>query len=545
MAPVSGTGGFSLFDKAVAAGVIDTGNGLVIAPTGTGKSFIGCAVLLEALKRGRPGPHVYLVPYRALATEVYESLKRGLDEKGIRATVKIATGDYSDPISPADTDLLVATYERFSSLLTSLEFRPGRLVVDEVHLLGDESRGPTLEGLLVRLARFRRPESLCALSAVIANAEEIAAWLGVPLVRGSAEDRPVRVEYECVPSADPDGSVAAELGKVLEGGGQAIVFCHSKLASQRLAGDLREVVSKYLTPSDGQILRECAASMDGDEEEAAEMSALMAGGVAYHHAGLSKRARLAIEDAFRERALKVIACTPTLAAGVNLPARLVVVRDVYRVEYVRGRVRRVVLSAGELLNMLGRAGRPTQVETGRGVAVVADGLMTEDEYERFEFAIRQGKGDVVRSRMPDSFDAFMRFLLLLMADRGEVTLHDLADAVSATLWQAQEPSDISFDREFEEDIMEDIPSFARVDSGMRLERAWPEPDGVAGSVVSGGKVYNFSLRLTGDECTCPAKSRYRPREICKHVALVIHALLFGPGIDRETETSRTLRITVD
>ncbi|MGE5483888.1 MAG: DEAD/DEAH box helicase [Ignavibacteriales bacterium] len=534
MATRTGTRAFGLFDKAEAAGVIESGKGLIIAPTGTGKSFIGRAVLVEALRRRQPGPHVYLIPYRALATEIYESLKEDLEKNGIQASVKVATGDYSDPIYPAETDILVATYERFSSLLTSLEFRPGRVVVDEVHLLADESRGPVLEGLLIRLTRLRKSESICALSAVVANPEEIAAWLNVPLVRGSAEDRPVEVQYECRTEGDADSWVSAEVQRILEKGEQVIVFCRSKAASQGLARDLREVVSRFLTPDDVGALRECALATAGDDEEAGEVSDLLSGGVAYHHAGLTRHARLAIENAFRQRNLKVITCTPTLAAGVNLPARLVVVRDVYRMEFIRGWPRRVVLSTGELLNMLGRAGRPMQVEAGRGVALVEPGLMETDEFARFEIAIREGKGDLVRSRMPDSFDALMRFLLLVMADRGEVTLPDLAGAVSATLWHHQEPSGISFDRKLEEDIMEDIPSFARVDAQMRLERAWPEPDGVAGSVVSGDKVYNFSLRLTGDECSCPAKAKFRPREVCKHVACAIYTLLFDRSVDVET-----------
>ena len=82
--------------------------------------------------------------------------------------------------------------------------------------------------------------------------------------------------------------------------------------------------------------------------------------MAYHHAGLSRGARACVEAAFRNRHLKVVSCTPTLAAGVNLPARLVVVRDIYPMGFIRRRPCRVVLSAGELLNMLGCACYPRQ-----------------------------------------------------------------------------------------------------------------------------------------------------------------------------------------
>ncbi|NLG78900.1 MAG: hypothetical protein GX492_03590 [Firmicutes bacterium] len=192
-------------------------------------------------------------------------------------------------------------------------------------------------------------------------------------------------------------------------------------------------------------------------------------------------------------------------------------------EFIRGRPRRVVLSTGELLNMLGRAGRPGQVEAGWGVALVEPGLLDEHELSQLEVAIRDARGNPVRSRLPDSFDSLMRFLLTVISDRGEATLQDAVDALRASFWYHLEPQPIEFDRPFHADMMEDIPSFARVDSSIRLERAFPVPDGVAGSVASGDRLYNFSLTIAGEDCTCEAKRKWRPRETCKHPACGIHS----------------------
>ena len=604
-----------MLEKAEAAGVLATGNCLIVAPTGTGKSYIGRTILKDAAVRGEPGVHVYLVPYRALAAEIYESFVRELavehgceesvadgdagtrgsfgdrgssadrsgsedrgtsgdrsnpedrgsaedrgalgvhssaraqaEERGHSAArldlprlaprVKIATGDHRDPFYPADTDILVATFERFSALLASPDLRLGRIVIDEVHLLADESRGPTLETLLVRLKRWKRPTSICALSAVISNPEHLAAWLGVPLVLGSAADRTVRVEFRCELAKDPAKRLESELEEVLAHGEQAIIFCRSKADSQKVATDLRPLVSRHLAAADTSALREAAARAAADDEEAEDLLELLAGGVAYHHAGLSRDARACVEEAFRNRHLKVISCTPTLAAGVNLPARLVVVKDIYRMEFIRGRPRRVVLSTGELLNMLGRAGRPGQVEAGRGLALVEPGLLDEDELEELQVAISDARGNPVRSRLPDAFDSLMRFVLTVICDRGEATLQDAVDALRASFWYHLEPQPIEFDKPLQADVMEDIPSFARVDSSIRLERAFPVPDGVAGSVGSGDKLYNFSLTISGEDCTCEAKRKWRPRETCKHLACAIHTLLFGAadarGVDEET-----------
>ncbi|MBC7076775.1 MAG: hypothetical protein H5T92_00460 [Synergistales bacterium] len=609
-------GKFPLFEKAEAAGVLATGNCLIVAPTGTGKSYIGRTILRNAALRGDPGVHVYLVPYRALAAEIYESFVRELavehgceesvadgdagtrgsfgdrgssedrgrseergssgdrsgsedrgtsgdrsnpedrgsaedrgalgvhssaraqaEERGHSAArldlprlaprVKIATGDHRDPFYPADTAILVATFERFSALLASPDLRLGRVVIDEVHLLADESRGPTLETLLVRLKTWKRPTSICALSAVISNPEHLAAWLGVPLVLGSPADRTVRVEFRCELAKDPAKRLESELEEVLAHGEQAIIFCRSKADSQKVATDLRPLVSRHLAAADMSALREAAARAAADDEEAEDLLELLAGGVAYHHAGLSRDARACVEEAFRNRHLKVISCTPTLAAGVNLPARLVVVKDIYRMEFIRGRPRRVVLSTGELLNMLGRAGRPGQVEAGRGLALVEPGLLDEDELEELQVAIGDARGNPVRSRLPDAFDSLMRFVLTVICDRGEATLQDAVDAVRASFWYHLEPQPIEFDKPLQADIMEDIPSFARVGSSIRLERAFPVPDGVAGSVASGDKLYNFSLTISGEDCTCEAKRKWRPRETCKHLACAIYTLLFG------------------
>lgn len=531
--PVSHCGPpFPLYVKAEKAGALTSGNCLIVAPTATGKSYIGRTILEEAVRRKEPGVHAYLVPYRALAAEMYDSFIRETEQKDIRCRVKISTGDHKDPFYPGDTDILVATFETFSALLSSPDLRVGRVVVDEIHLLADESRGPALEGLLVRLKTWRKPKSLCALSAVVSNPEELAGWLEVPLILGSTEDRSVRVEFRCEVEEDIPGRLAREVELILKAGEQAIIFCRSKAASQKVSRELSEVVMPFLTEEDKRALREIAYRSTDDEEEAAELAELMSDGVTYHHAGLSRDGRKAVETAFRQRHLKVISCTPTLAAGVNLPARLVVVSDVYRTEFVRGRPRNVVLSTGELLNMLGRAGRPGQVDAGTGLALMEPKVMKPTEIETMQLAIRDGTGNPVTSRLPDSFDALMRFILSVICDRGEATLENITGAVEASLWYYQDPRPLSFDRPVQADIMEDIPSFARA-RGLEVTNVGVIPDGVAGSVVSGGNVYEFSLKVSGLDCSCPAKTKYYPWEVCKHLACAINTLLFSDDVDEE------------
>jgi replicative superfamily II helicase len=531
---------FPLFEKVRNAGILESGNALIVAPTATGKSYIGRTILRKAVQRGEKGVHVYLVPYRALASEMYESFVDELNRDAVKAVVRVSTGDHTDPIYPEETDILIATYERFAALLRMPELAVGRVVVDEVHLLADETRGVVVESVLARLKFHKRPTSICALSAVISNPEELGKWLGIPLIIGESADRTVDVEFRCELTDDIDGKLKEEVLTVLKTGDQAIIFCRSKPASQRVAREMKPTVANFLTEKDTEKLWSVATQMAEDDEDAEELLALLSGGMAFHNAGLSRESRNAVEIAFRERCLKAIACTPTLAAGVNLPARLVVVRDIFRTEVVRGFHQKVLLSTGELLNMLGRAGRPGQVDRGRGIALVekkAIGkVLDRNEFAALKIAIRDGRGNPVSSRLPDSFDSLMRFLLSVTADKGECTLVDLRAAIQQTLWYYESPVEIGFERSFDEDIMEDIPSYTRVTPDMRVDRVWPVADGVAGSVVSGANVYNFSLRFSGEDCTCPARVQWQRREVCKHLACVIHHLLFDKGVDPEIRT---------
>jgi hypothetical protein len=139
----------------------------------------------------------------------------------------------------------------------------------------------------------------------------------------------------------------------------------------------------------------------------------------------------------------------------------------------------------------------------------------------------------VKSRLPDSFDALMRFLLAITADRGETTLSDLTEAMRHTLWYHEQPEEISFERPFRDDIMEDIPAYKRVTPEMRVDSVRPVADGVAGSVKYGSKVHDFELRFSGMDCDCEARSKWRKKEVCKHLACAIHDLLFGERVGPE------------
>src|SRR5690606_11665144 len=139
------------------------------------------------------------------------------------------------------------------------------------------------------------------------------------------------------------------------------------------------------------------------------------------------------EESFRARKIRIITGTTTLAAGVNLPAGIAVVRDIFRSDVVRGRFRRVLLPSGEILNMLGRAARPHQVSRGRGIALVERRFRNERDVKELIAAIKDRRGGLVSSRLAESFEGIMRFVLAVIAERGEATREDVAAAFENTL----------------------------------------------------------------------------------------------------------------
>jgi len=533
MCPLQSVSRFPLFDRAVRAGVLDDGNALIVAPTGTGKSYIGREVIRRAVERGDPGVHAYLVPFRALAAEIHDSFEQLFAGTDVR--LRIVTGEHRDALAPESADIVVATYESFGALLTRPGFRPGVVVADEVHLIADDDRGPVVEGLFARLLAGRRVRGLCALSAVVGNGRQLAEWLGLRYLEGRPEDRPVPLELESRWADD----VRAELENVLAqqiGREQALVFCSSRQAAEKMGRELADLVEAELPAEHRSRLASVAEGLFAEDPSLEDLATLVARGVAYHHAGLPKPVRRRIEAAYRERVLRLLTATRTLAAGVNLPAGLVVVRDVFRFDRVRGVGRWVLLPSGEVLNMLGRAARPLQVAAGRGIALIDKSQRHDRDVQRLVQAIEAGCGDDVRSRLTDSFEALMRFVLGVIADRGEATFEDVARAFSKTLAHHQQPSDIVASRSFKEDLMEDIPSYARVlEAGGRIRLAdyAVTPDGVRATVASDHKRYEVTLGVRGVQCTCPAASRYYRHQICKHAACAIHDLLFAPGIDAE------------
>ncbi|MEE9163332.1 MAG: DEAD/DEAH box helicase [Thermoplasmata archaeon] len=355
------------------------GENLVLAiPTASGKSLIAYLALLKAVLNG--GKALYIVPLRALATEKYDDLKR-FEELGIR--VALSMGDYdSDEPTLVSYDVIIATSEKADSLLrhrTHWLKQLSVVVADEVHLINDPGRGPTLEVTLAKLRQVNPRAQVIALSATIANSAELAGWLEarhivsdwrpVPLKEGVYFDGGITWSDLSHHLIVPDGDdIPALVRDTLREGGQCLLFVNTRASTETLARKLRPAVQPYLHRDEVALLSKQAASMTGRQEEPTSLANRLArnlkAGSAFHNAGLTNPQRKTVEDLFREGALKVIVATPSLAMGLNLPARRVIIRDVRRYEPNYGYNFIPVL---EVKQMAGRAGRPQYDEFGEAI----------------------------------------------------------------------------------------------------------------------------------------------------------------------------------
>ncbi len=379
--------------EAIKKGLLVGRNMVISAPTASGKTLLAMLAAHRQLTLGKKV--LYLTPLRALTSEKYQDFKRIFENSNIPASIAAVSGDYDDPGEwIGRRDFIVSTYEKADSLIrhkASWLSGVGLVVIDEIHMIGDRERGPTLEMTISKLSEVVKDAQFLCLSATIRNVEEIAEWLEavpiisnfrpVPLIEGVLRGNKLTLCDNTVrrvrSSGDPLSAVVAD---GLIDGGQVLVFALTRRKAESYAAKLAEVVP-YVAQFSDEIkssLERIAENILESEPESPfseKLALLVNRGVAFHHAGLGHAHRKAVEDAFRSRILPVICATPTLAAGVNLPARLVVIPEFRRYDSHYGPSS---LSVMEYKQLCGRAGRPIYDNVGYAIIIARN--KEEEEY---------------------------------------------------------------------------------------------------------------------------------------------------------------------
>jgi replicative superfamily II helicase/intein/homing endonuclease len=413
--------------ESVEAGV--TGGRSLVAsiPTASGKTLIAQLAMLSAIERG--GKALYIVPLRALASEKREEFS-AFEKHGV--SVGVSTGNYEDTGEwLADKDIIVATSEKVDSLV-----RNGApwvddldcVVADEVHLVNDEHRGPTLEVTLAKLRRINPNLQVVALSATVGNAEEMAEWLDAELI--DSEWRPIELkagvqygqalhfgdgtqrELRVKSNEKPTEGIVRD---TLSEGGSTLVFVNSRRNAEGAAKRLAETTRDGIDPEERRQLAELAEEIRGvsDTDTSDDLADCVERGAAFHHAGLCVTGDTQIirpDGTFNEIRDIIDQDTPGQCIGLtDYSLAPVDITDTF--EMNRRPVLKLTTRTGDEIRLSETHPLPVLSETG--IEWVPAGDIHPDQYiarpRRLEVDVEPPD---LRSLIPDEFHVYRRYVLV-------------------------------------------------------------------------------------------------------------------------------------
>ena len=403
-------------------------NVVVSAPTASGKTALAEIAISKTLRAG--GTALFLAPLRALTNEKESEWERF---ENLGYSVYVVTGERDlNPRRAERADILVMTPEKADSATRKHDSRRYSFVtdvdcclIDEVHLLDSDRRGSVLEVTVSRLRRLCDPR-VVALSATMENVEDVAAWLDAPdetTFQFGEDYRPVPLNADVKTYSHGENAFADKYRRLyrtldlaephIREEGQALVFVSSRQDTVQAAKKARDEIAERDVPMGARgeyDFHTEAAELDNDTLRQSVLD-----GVGFHHAGLSREDKNRVEAWFKEGLIQLLFSTSTLAWGVNLPARCVVIRDTKLHDPLEGEVD---MSPLDVLQMLGRAGRPGYDDMG--YAWIVCDRADADRYRRL---LRDGKD--IESRLAADLDAHLN---------AEIALGTLGDVEDVMDW---------------------------------------------------------------------------------------------------------------
>ncbi len=398
-------------ELALSKGVMNGNNVLVTTPTSSGKTLIGLMGMINILNKGKKV--VYLTPLKALATEKFNEFKVITDLscfRNRRVNIGISTGDYDSSGSElVDKDVIILTNEKMDSILRhdpNWIYDVGLFIIDEIHLLTERERGPTLEIILTKIKLMPQKPQIIGISATISNSDEVAEWLTcepiqsnwrpTELIEGVYNYGKVTmndgmnydIENIGISDNSNSGITSLAMDSITKDGGQSLVFAETRKRTVSLAKKTSEIVAKFLDKTSIKLAQKTGVEIlkEGDDTELNRtLSSTVAKGVGFHHAGLGAKSRQIVEKAFRNGIVKILFATPTLAAGVNLPARRVIITSIFRYDYQYGG--NVPMSVLQYKQICGRAGRPAYDKYGEAIIIADSRTNPEDLYNHFVLGV--------------------------------------------------------------------------------------------------------------------------------------------------------------
>ncbi|XP_034488754.1 activating signal cointegrator 1 complex subunit 3 [Drosophila innubila] len=365
-------------------------NVLLGAPTGSGKTIVAEIAIFRAINLNPKCKVVYIAPLKALVKERISDWQQRFERSSLGLKVVELTGDVTPDIQAIrESQLIVTTPEKWDGISRSWQTREyvqhvSLIVIDEIHLLG-EDRGPVIEVIVSRTnfisSHTGRSIRIVGLSTALANAQDLANWLGIQRMglynfKPSVRPVPLQVHINGFPGKHYCPRMATmnrptfQAIRTYSPCEPTIVFVSSRRQTRLTALDLITFVAGDENPKQFLHIAEQEMELILQNIRDQNLKFCLAFGIGLHHAGLQEPDRKCVEELFLNRKIQVLVATATLAWGVNLPAHLVVIKGT---EYFDGKVKKYVdMPITDVLQMMGRAGRPQFDNEGVAVVLVHD-----------------------------------------------------------------------------------------------------------------------------------------------------------------------------
>lgn len=407
----------------------DDENYIISIPTASGKTVLGVLAALKTVLNG--GKAVYAAPLLSIQNEKVKEFKN-FEKHGIKV------GRH-----PSSSDLSVMVFESFDAL-TRFSWDTLRdvdtLIVDEFHMIGEYSRGPTLESAITRAKIINPNIRIIALSATLQNIDEIEEWLESKTVTHDYRPVPLNKEVldcEMFELKNKNDVIVKIIEKSIEDNSQALSFVSTRRFTESLSTYVAKKINKKLTKEQKEKFKEVADKLLEVPKKKGSLPTTTClklaesaeKGVVFHHAGLFNEQKEIIEDEFRAGNILMIAATPSLMYGVNLPSKSVVIRDYTR--WTSNGPANIPVFDYE--QMSGRAGRPQYDSEGNSYLIAK----TMDEAYDLKERYVEGEVEPTTSKLVDNKDAIFKQIIAQIASGLSKNIDELSDFFEKTLYSYQ------------------------------------------------------------------------------------------------------------
>ena len=415
--------------------VVDSGfveestNYIIAIPTASGKTLLGVMAALNTILNG--GKVVYAVPLISIQNEKVKEFK------------KFEKFDISVGKHPSSSDLAVMVFESFDAI-TRFSWNTLReidlLIVDEFHMIGEYSRGPTIECAITRSRILNPGMRIIALSATLQNMPELSSWLDAHVVEHDYRPVPLYKDVlttEEMETKNKNDVILRVLNTSIEESSQILVFVSTRRFTESLANYIAGKIKRKIPSERKKVFKEVAEKiLDVPKKRGSlptavclKLAECVESGIAFHHAGLFDKQKEIIEEEFRAGNLYMITATPSLMYGVNLPSKNVVIRDYTRWTSQGPQP----IPVFDYEQMSGRAGRPGYDTEGYSYLIAK----SIDEADNLKDHYVYGEIETTHSKLIENKDAVYKQIITQIASTLARNPQDILEFFGSTFYGFQ------------------------------------------------------------------------------------------------------------